>query len=316
MHRILVTVALLLTASVAFADAKVEEKTQVHFGGAMGSVINAFGRSATHEGMTTLKALHGDRLLSRSGDSGTIIDLREEKVYRVDYARKTYSVVTFDELRKQWEEAQERGRRRESRTEKSEGGPEYEVDFDVRSTGKKETINGFNTHEEIVTVTVHEKGKKIESSGGFILTDDMWLGPRVAAMREIADFNRRYVAKVYGGVGGADMQAMAMALAQTPAFAKAMKTFSSNEGRLEGTPIRSLMTFESVAGKDQKAQSSEESGGGSMIGGLMNKMKSRRQESLETPGRSTMFDSTTELLSANTSSAASDVAIPAGFTKR
>src|SRR5438552_1157689 len=67
--------------------------------------------------------------------------------------------------------------------EKNEG-PEMEVEFAIKSTGNKETINGWNTHEEVATVTVHENGKKLEESGGFVLTSDMWIGPRVPAMRE------------------------------------------------------------------------------------------------------------------------------------
>jgi len=36
-----------------------------------------------------------------------------------------------------------------------------------------------------LTITGHEKGKKIEDSGGIILTNDMWMGPKIAALDEI-----------------------------------------------------------------------------------------------------------------------------------
>ena len=64
-----------------------------------------------------------------------------------------------------------------------------EVDFDVRNTGEKKTINGFDTHQVVMTITVREKGKTLEESGGMVLTSDMWLAPKIAAMKEIAEFD-------------------------------------------------------------------------------------------------------------------------------
>ena len=43
-----------------------------------------------------------------------------------------------------------------------------------------------------MTITVREKGKTLEQSGGMVLTSDMWLAPKIAAMKEIADFDVRY----------------------------------------------------------------------------------------------------------------------------
>ena len=316
----------LVLASSAWAEGTVQQKTQVHMGGGIGALVNVFGGKATHEGIDSTIALKGNRKSTRHGDAGDIVDLSEEKVYHVDYARQTYSVVTFDELRKQYEESKARAAR-EAKNDKSDknaknDGPEYDVDFDVKSTGHKETINGFNTHQEIVTITVHEKGKKLEQSGGFVLTADMAMGARVAAMQEISDFDRRFFTKVYGGVAMADMQQMAALMATTPAFGKAMKAFADKRASFDGTPIRTALTFETVVGsegqKGQTASNDEGSAASAMIGGLMNRMKKRKQESSanEAPGRSTLFDSTTELVSATNSASGDSVMLPATFKKR
>ena len=45
-----------------------------------------------------------------------------------------------------------------------------EIDFDVKNTGEKKTINGFDTHEVVMTITVREKGKTLEQSGGMVVT--------------------------------------------------------------------------------------------------------------------------------------------------
>jgi hypothetical protein len=308
-------VAATLSATV-WADATIQQKTQMRFGGAVGSIINVFGRSATHEGVVSETVVHKNRKSMRSGDTGEIVDLGEEKIYYLDYGRQTYKVVTFDELRRQYEEAKARAKREApsaSKEEKSEG-PEMEVEFSMKSTGNKETINGWETREEIASVTVHEKGKKLEESGGFVLTSDMWIGPRVPAMRELTEFERKFVQKLYGNALYADMQQAAAMLAATPAFAKAMKKFSEKKSSFDGTPIRTKMTFESVAGTNPNTD--QQQAPTSALGGLIGRMKQRRQGEQSGPARSTMLDSNSELLKASTSASADAVAMPAGFKQR
>jgi hypothetical protein len=333
MRLISVTGIALLCASSAFADATVDQKVQVKFGGAM-SFVNVFGGKATHEGTESTVVVKGDRKSSRTGASGEIVDLAAEKIYRLDYDRKTYKVTTFDELRKQFEEQKARAEKEAKNSKKEEKqGTEMEVDFDVQSTGKKQTINGWATHQEIVTVTVREKGKKLEQSGGWVLTADMWIGPKIAAFKEVSDFDRRYMQKLYGSAySGADMSAMMAVLAQTPAFAKAMKTFADKSANFDGAPVRTVMTFETVAAAGSRNEAKAESepndpssAAAAAIGGLFKKIQKKREASSETatesakpsdPNRSKLFDSTSELLKASPTAAAADVAIPADFKQK
>ena len=64
-----------------------------------------------------------------------------------------------------------------------------EVDFDIKNTGQTKAINGFDTRQVVATITVREKGKTIEQSGGIIMTVDTWL-TKQASLKEIADFER------------------------------------------------------------------------------------------------------------------------------
>jgi len=325
--------AILVTAGVCLADATVEQKTQIRFGGALGALMNVLACDSAKEGVTSGSVVKGDRMLTHSGNTGEIIDLGEEKVYRLDFDRKAYTVKTFDELRREFEEGQERARKnaakqtKSTKSEKSEG-PEYEVEFDTRATGEKETINGWNTREQIVTITVHEKGKKLEESGGVVLTADMWVGPKIAAYREIADFQQRFAQKIYGPAFASDMRQMAAAMAMTPAFGKAMGAFNEKGRSVEGTPIRTKMTFDLVSGasqdnKQQQQQTERDtSPQAAVIGGLLGRMKERRQKQeaesgqSSSPNRSTFLESNSELLTANNSASAADVALPSGFKQR
>jgi hypothetical protein len=319
---VILVVGLAFAATLCFADANVQEKTQVHLGGMVGGIANVFGGKATHEGITSNTYVKGDRRARMVEGSGEIVDLPAEKVYHLDLGRKTYTVETFDEIRKRFEEQKERAEKQRGKEEKAEKkqGPEYEVDIDVKDTGQKQAINGYDTHEVVTTITVHEKGKPIEKAGGSIFKADMWIGPRIKEMKEIGDFERRYFQKLYGKeFGAADMQQMAILIATNPMFAKAAKAFADKRSSFDGTPIRTILTFEGVAGTEQQA-SDDQGGGspssiGSALGGLM-KRASRKRDADNGAQRSTLFESTTEILKASATATASDVAIPGGFTQR
>jgi hypothetical protein len=310
---------LALTASSAFADGTLEQKTRVQFGGMLGGIVNVFGGKAAREGVTSTVAVAGNRRLTTTGRSGELVDLDAEKVYTIDYDRKTYKVKTFAEMRKEYEdarkEAAEAEEERKADHDEANKAPEYEVDVAVKETGARETINGFATKEVVTTITVREKGKKLEQSGGAVLTADTWIGPKIGVSRELAAFNEKYFRAVYGDAL-AEMQQMAVLMATQPAFGKAMKEFAKKRGAFDGEPIRTNLTFETVAAPGQQAEEEESSGG--VVGGLLAKAMKKRQEkkgeAASAPGRSKMFDSTTEVLRAENS--ASGVELPAGFKQR
>jgi hypothetical protein len=331
MRRVLAVAAgSALVATFAMADANVQEKTQVHFSGFLGGVVNVFGGKAAREGVTSNVFVKGDRKASISENSETIIDLGEEKVYHVDLGRKTYKVETFDEIRKRFEEQKERAEKESQKEEKNakkekQEGPEYVVEVDVKNTGQKQTINGYDTREVVTTVTVHEKGKTIEKAGGSVFKADAWIGPRIKELREISDFDRRYAQKLYGQSFAQAEAQMAVLIATNPAFAKAMKAFADKSSSVEGTAIRTILTFEAVTGTEQPQQAQgDDSGGtptsiGSALGGLMRKAAQKRHSedaAKDGPQHNTIFESTTEVLKASATATSNDVAIPAGFTQR
>ena len=138
----------------------------------IGKIVNMFGGKGAREGVTSMVAVKGNRKVTMSDTTGQIIDLTEEKIYDLDVKKKTYTVTTFAELRKQMEEAkrdaeksarEERARSEPSKpAEKDPNAKEFEVDFDMKNTGVSKTINGFNTKQTVITITVREKGKTLE----------------------------------------------------------------------------------------------------------------------------------------------------------
>jgi hypothetical protein len=339
MNRARLVTALTLLA-VAFssyslnADVRADEKTRVEFGGALGRVMNIFGGKSAREGVMSTVAVKGDRKATLNETTGQIVDLREEKVYDLDMRKKSYRVTTFAELRRRMEEAQKKAAKAAADANKEPAKPQaepaqnqkqIEVDFDVKNTGQKKTINNFDTHEVIMTITVREKGKKLEESGGLVLTSDMWLAPRIAAMKEVAEFDLRYAKALYGSMmTGVSAEQMATAMAMYPMMKDAVAKMNAEGAKMDGTAILTTTTTAAVQSADQIAQEAKQSqnqddqkaspsgGVSGVLGGFARRAMKKKVEGDAQPS-STFFTGTHEVLKVTTEVAAADVALPDGF---
>lgn len=338
-------IALALAACLAVAstqalraDVRSDQKTKFQLAGALGKVVNFFGGKAARDGVTSTVALKGDRMMTTTGDSGgQIIDLAEEKVYNLDLKKKSYTVVTFAQLRQQMEDARKRAQEEAAKNPEADkpaqrdpNAKEVEVDFDVKNTGEKKDINGFATTQSIMTITVREKGKTLQQGGGMVLTSDIWLTPSIPAMKEVADFHLKYAQKLYGPmIEGASPQDMASAMAMYPQMKPALERMATEGRKLQGTAILTTTTIDAVQSAEQMAASqssagdAKSSGGsaptsvGGLIGGFGRRMaKKKEDEPAVAAGpkdRATVLTTTNETLKLSTTVADAEVAVPAGF---
>jgi hypothetical protein len=203
--------------------------------------------------------------------------------------------------------------------------PEVEVSIDVRETGQRKTINNFDCREVIVEVIASEKGKTLEAAGGMVLSTNMWLGPELPGADEVADFYRRYAEKLdlFSALGPPSAQ-MAMVENMYPMMKDAVQKF--REVDLKGSPILTVMAFETVAGEEQRRQAQQQPAQeeqnigsiGGLLGGLGRKM-ARKKESEEQPaklGRAKLMTTTSELLSATANVSDADVSLSPEFKER
>ena len=245
-------------------------------------------------------------------------------------------MTTFAELRRRLEEqqkrAQENARRepgpaKEKPAERDPNAKEMQIDVDVKNTGQKKTINGFDTHEAVMTITVHEKGKTLEQAGGMVITSDMWLAPTIQSMKEVTAFDIRYAQKLYGGMAGVSPEQMAAAIAMYPMLKPALARMSAEGGKLEGTSIQTTTTMDTVKSAEQVAQESKDNAGakeeatdskpqsgiGGLLGGLSKKIGPKKGDEDTGKPRATFMTTTHEVLKVGTDVSAADVAVPAGF---
>ena len=316
-----VVCALGTVAAPAFAEVKTRDKSQVKFEGMLGRMFNLFGGKSAKEGIEGRTAVKGNRKATLNENTGQIVDLSEEKVYDIDFKKKQYTVTTFDEIRRRMREAEEKAKKEAAKEEpaRKDEAPtkEYEIDFDVRDQGTKKAIAGYDAKNTIVTVTVREKGKTLEQAGGMVMTSDMWLGPQIPALKEIAEFDMRYWKQLQGPQAEAvSAEQMAMVLAMFPMVSKAMDRMARDADKLAGTPLETTVTFEAVKSADQVTQeqsAQQQSGGGGGLGGMLAKKMMKKEEP---KARATIFTTRHEILEVATSVTPADLVIPADFKEK
>ncbi len=322
-HLASLAAAIAVCGSTALiADVKTQERTRVQFEGALGKIVNFFGGKAAREGIVSAVAVKGDRMISTNDTTGELIDLKEEKVYQLDMKKKTYTVVTFAEMRKQMEEAmakakkdaeQARAEQPKPESKPSEPKKEYEIDFSVKETGRTKQIAGYDTKESVATVVVREKGKTLEEAGGMVMDTSLWMAPEIPALKELQEFRLRYAQQVYGPMIAEAAPNMAQAMAMYPQMQEAMAKF-----QVQAPPQSAEgQTQQSEAKKDEPPPTSV----GGLLGGFGRRMARKKEDKPAenpdaVPGRATIMTSTSETLQVATSAADADVAIPAGFKQK
>lgn len=321
---VLLTLAIVLaTAPFLVADVKTQHKTTFQLAGMLGSIANRFAGDAAKDGLVSTTAVKGARQLRGSTQSGRIIDLSEEKVYDLDMKRKEYRVITFAELRKQWQDAQAKAQK-DMKSSKDEAQPadpkqsgkQYEVSASVKETGQSKSIAGHTAREVVLTVTVHEKGKTLEAGGGLELTNTMWIAAKIAALDEIQAFDLKFMTAVYGDMlTGADPAQMSALLAQYPSFKEMSEKMAGELKKLQGTTLASTTVLETLQSPEDMAAApaTQDKPSGGLMGRLASKMGPKPKAS---EPRSKVFTSSDEVISIETTVTADDTAIPAGFKEK
>lgn len=324
------------SAALARADVKTDEKSQMKFEGAIGKVINLFAGKATRN--ETAVALKGNRKASISGETEEIVDLNEDKVYALDLKKKTYTVTTFDELRRRMEEARQKAAAQQQQSPASAAKPDQagardpnrpqiEIEVDVKNTGQTKSINGFETREVLVTISAHDKGKTLDQAGGLLLTESVWMAPPIAALRELAEFDQRYARKLASAMfGTAQADGAAAAAAMYPMLQDVVVRMRTENTKIEGSPILTTITVEGVQSPEMLAEQQKQdkrsdvkaTGGlGGMLGGIAGRMGKKKAENGDGPkGRTTIMTMTHEVLRVATDVSAADVAVPDGFRSK
>ena len=308
-------IAAAIFAPAVHADVKTKEKSQLKIEGFLGRFVNG-----PKEGVTNSVAVKGNRMATFSDQNGQIIDLSEQKIYQVDLKKKEYKVMTFAEMKAMMDKAKadmEKAMKDmpPEMRDTQQPASNLEVTFDVKPGAENKTIAGHQARHMILTVTAKEKGKSIDESGGMVITNEVWLGPRIAALNEVAQFNMKFATAVFGdSIYSMSQQGVASLSAMYPGLTSAMKAVGEQLQKLDGTPLMTIQRTETVKSAAAMSQTQAQPSGGGGLGGMLGRKIMGNKGKPEQ--RSLLYTSTTETVSIDTTAADADVAIPAGFKEK
>jgi hypothetical protein len=218
-------VALLAGPLVCYADSSYEHTTQMTGGQLINTLksIPFMGkqmRSLT-DPISEITMVHGNQKAIVSKDYTEIWDLDKEQIIHIDTKNKSYSVVTFADMRKmiaelpaKMQEMQDKMKEAQAKAQSQQNGqpavpPNLQFNFttDVKDTGMTKMVDKYNVHQQIMTMkmTVTDTNNP-GTNVAYSMTTEIWTTPDVPAeMKEVQDFDLRFAQKMMQGADTKDL---------------------------------------------------------------------------------------------------------------
>ena len=232
-RRARVFAACAIAAVPALADFSYEQTTRMT-GGAMMAALKMAGPFArqAREPQKQSVILKGDRMATSQGNTATIIDIARETLTQVDFDKKTYSVITFEEMAKAMEAAM---RKLSDKT----GSPPADVKLklDLKSTGRTKLIQGLEASQTILSFETEGTDPKTGQKAAMLLAADMWHAASVPGYDEVRKFHERMAGKMTWRQG----QNLALAGGPMADMFKGMAEVSNQASKLDGMPLLHVM---------------------------------------------------------------------------
>ena len=267
----LIAVAMLAGPLVGYADSSYEHTTQITGGQLVAMVKNLSFFSKQMRAMTDptseITMVHGNQKAIVSKDYTEIWDLDKEVILHIDNTKKSYSVMTFADMRKAIDEMpakmaqmQEQMKEQQAKMQQQQKGqpaptmpPNLQFNFtvDVQNTGLTKMIEAYNATQQILTLKMictdtNNPGTNIT----YTTTTEIWTTPDVPAeMKEARDFDMRFGLKLMQGADVKDLMAsmanmrngsqmaMAQMFGSQPGAADAFAQMGKEMAKIKGTRL-------------------------------------------------------------------------------
>jgi hypothetical protein len=269
-RKLAALVVILLTTQFALADASYQSTSQI-----TGGQFIDFLRGQAFIGKqidqmlaptNRLILVHGNQKAEVSKERTEIIDLDKGEIIRIDHVKKTYTIVTFEQMRKMMATMPERMKEMQA-AQKQPQMPQTDLQFtfetSVNNTGVTKVVNGLTAQEQIVTLkmitTVPNAPAGQPGTIAYTVTTDAWIAPDPPEIKEIQDFDRRMGEKMMAGVDlqafAASMKAngnagMAQMFGGHPGSSEALAQMSREMAKIKGTRVLEVTSM----GGDAPAQ--------------------------------------------------------------
>src|ERR1700733_5384148 len=261
---------ILLASRLMFADASYQETTQITGGSMVAPLKSMSFLSKSMRDMlapnTTTTMIHGNQKAVVSKDFTEITDLDKETVTHIDNLHKTYTVVTFAQMRQAFQQVPKQMQQAQDQAKQAQGQqpqqPKSDVktsfDVSVKNTGVSKQINGLTAQEQLITLQMHATDPNAPptqtNAVTYVVTTDAWITPDPPEVKEIQDFDKRFGQKLMEGVDLSAFKAqmtqmhdmsqnpgMSQMFAGKPGSAEAMAEMAKEMAKLQGTRVLEVM---------------------------------------------------------------------------
>src|SRR5580700_5759768 len=240
--------------SLSFADFRYDETTKVTGGSlvSMAKLAGTFSKQAhsiTDPTNSTI-LVKGNRMAHINPDSTEVIDLDQETITRMDHAKKQYTVVTFQEMKAEMEDAMRKAQAQPQQAPTPQPAsttpqPQLKFKVTVTNTGATKPVAGLSSSESILRMTAEATDQQSGQTGGMAITNDMWMVPEIPGYSEVRDFNARMAAKM-GTMFSGPMPSPQMLSAQ-PGMFSGMSDMAKEMSKLKGVPVSQVMRMGTTA---------------------------------------------------------------------
>jgi hypothetical protein len=333
MKRIVCAACLFGSAALLRADFTYQETSQMT-GGSLVAMMKALGplTRAAREPIVSTHIVKGNRMATLTKDRISVIDLDKETITTIDTAKKTYSIMTFAEMKQAMEDA---ARRLQGRQKNNDVETQFKVS--AKSTGQTKNVQGLNAKEIVITMAMEGNNTKTGENGAMDITTDAWYAP-VPGYGEVKEFHKKMAAKLGDMFGSGMQQITQMAAAQggQANMNQGMEQVARELAKIDGVPVESSVKMgasgtapngDSAGGSKSQAQPQREespSGPTSIAGAALGRLggfgRRKKDDSAPQDGKNSQSNSGTlmEMMMTLTSFSSgpadtSKFEIPAGF---
>ena len=183
-----------LAGSTLLADFSYQETTTITGGALAGmmKIAGVFSKTA-REPMQSTVMVKGDRMVHRSNNSLQIIDLGNQTITSVDLQKKTYTVMTFEQMKEMLDKA---AQEMEKNKEKNKDKGEITWKVSAKATGKSRQFAGYDAKEMLLMMSMEGTDKESGQKGEMVVNTRLWLAPNVPGYEEMRSFQKRMAAKL------------------------------------------------------------------------------------------------------------------------
>ncbi len=250
-QKLTLLVCVLAMPTVLFADFSYQQTTQIT-GGSMLSMLKMAGALSSQarkagDPIVTTVYLQGNRMANVSADNIEIFDLDKETVTHIDTAKRTYTVMTFQQMKEQMAKAQQEMEKRQAAHPAPTPAPNPDADkvkmsFDVhvRRTGTVRQVSGLSTTEAIMTMMMNATDQTTKQTGTMAITNDMWVVPEIPGYTQVRDFYMRMASKM-GTMPAATGMDFSRMLAQNPGATQGLAEMAKEMQKIQGVPVMQVM---------------------------------------------------------------------------